>query len=148
MNKIKILKNLHERHVKGTTKEDIVLDERVLLCHLTNTVSKQLNTGENSVYVNTRVIKHLYDKRPAEEYDFIIDNSHKIIKYPDEIYKNKNPKRGDYCFVKKIKEKKYLSSLEISNGEILLVTVFRLNKESYLNDYELLWRWRDGEPSS
>jgi hypothetical protein len=78
----------------------------------------------------------------------VINNSHKTVKYPDEIYKNKNPKRGDYCFIKKIKEKKYLSSLEISNDGISVVTVFRLNKESYLNDYELLWSWRDGEPSS
>ena len=42
--------------------------------------------------------KYLYDKKPAEEFDFIIDNLHQIVIYPDNIYKNKRPQTGRFLF--------------------------------------------------
>ena len=44
----------------------------------------------NKVYLNTRVLKHLYDKRPAEEFDLMIETLIDVVKYPNKIYKNKN----------------------------------------------------------
>ena len=94
------------------------------------------------------MIKHLYDKKPAEEFDFIIDNLHKIIKYPNYIYKNKKEKRGDWCFVKKIKNELYISSLEREEEILEIVTVFRIRKEKYLKNFKLLWSWEnDRSPS-
>lgn len=93
-------------------------------------------------------MKHLYDKKPAEEYDFLVCNIYKIVKYPDRIYKNKDPKRGDLCFLKKLKGYNYLCSLEVADDELTVITAFRVRKESYLNNYELLWSWRGDIPSS
>ena len=80
-----------------------------------------------------------------------------IIKYPDEIYENKDSKRGQFAFVKTIKDVKYLSSLEttvvtslegITEEMNFVVTAFRIRKLSYLQNYKLLWSWKGDIPSS
>ena len=152
----KIIRELHEKHIQGTKAKAIVVNKKVFLCHLTNAVTKGLALPTGKVYINTRVIKHLFDKKPAEEFDFLVENIHKIVKYPDLIYDNKQGKRGEYCFVKSIKSEKYFCCLELLEvltedevqKEIAVATAFRIRKESYLNGYELLWSWKDGEPSS
>lgn len=131
----------------------MVANITVCLCHLTKTVSRVINV-ESRVYVTSRMVKHLYDKKPAEEFHFILNNTYKIVKYPDKIYKNKDPKRGSYCFVKKICGNTYMCSLEtvdneeIDGDELFIATVFRIRKEKYLDSYELLWSWKGGGPSS
>ncbi len=60
----------------------------------------------------SRMLKHLYDKRPAEECDVLIDIIHIIVKFPDIILENKSGKRGDRVFLKIYKAQKYLCVLE------------------------------------
>lgn len=146
-NTIEVIKNLCEKHIRGTVEKAIVADVTVYLCRLTFAVSKA-NNLEERVYINTRVLKHMYDKKPAEEFEFLVAFLHKIIKYPDKVYKNKNPKRGHYIFTKIIMGDNYLCSLELEGDGLSVVTAFRIRKDSYLNDYELLWSWRGDIPSS
>ncbi len=149
--KREVLRSLFEKYVKGTRSEAVITDKTVFFCHLTNEVSKVLDVAESSVYARTIPLKHMYDKRPAEEFDFIVDHIHKVVKYPDDIYKNKSPKRGTFCFVKSIQDEKYLCSLEImekNEGKIMIVTAFRIRKDNYLDSYDLLWSWRGDNPSS
>ncbi|MCD6233322.1 hypothetical protein J7J81_03030 [bacterium] len=114
------------------------------LCNLTYTVTKQVGLQEYyKVYINTKVLKHYYDKRPTFEYDLIINNLHKIVRYPDKIYRNKENKRGDYCFVKIIKNEKCLCVVEKGNRRLEVVTFYRIPKEKYLNSFSLVWSWRD-----
>ena len=104
------------------------------------------------VYVNTKVVKHIYDKRPAEEFYMIMKHAYFIVRKPDEIYQNNDPKRGHYAFTKRISGDLYFCSIEAVEGEGLqIVTIFRLPKdrqkaENYLKNYKSLWRWRDGNP--
>ncbi len=147
----RVLAELYKEYVYRTPPKAIVINETVFLCHLTWAVAKALGVDTIRVYVSTRMLKHLYDSRPAEEFIFVIENLHTIVKYPDQIYENKNSKRGDFCFVKELKGSRYIVSIEIPKGEedkIFVATAFRLRKESYLNNYKLLWSWRDGLPSS
>lgn len=153
--KHQIAKQLHEKYIANTLPKAIVVDVTVLVCDLTKATQREiekilsLKEGDGQrVYINTRVIKHLYDGKPAEEYDFVLCNIHKVIKKPDEIYKNKNPKRGEVLFIKVLNGQKYLCSLEKVEEGLMVVTSFRLRKENYLNNYELLWRWKGGGPSS
>ena len=145
--KRQVLRNLYEKNIKGS---GLVIEENVFICFLTTIVSREVisKSENNKVYINSKALKHVYDKRPAEEFDFIVDNIHTVIKYPDLIYKNKNPKRGDFCFIKKLKGSDYLCSLEISETGLDFVTAFRLRKPKYLNEYELLWSWRNDTSSS
>lgn len=151
MSSINILQNLHDKNIKGTEPGALVSDKIVLLCNLTFTVQKNLKLPKRA-YINTKVLKHLYDKRPARQYDFTICNLHKLVKYPDRIYQNKDSKRGGYCFVKIIKGRLSFASIEVKrenkNDEyVFIVTSYDIS-EKYLKNYELLWSWKDGEPSS
>lgn len=103
-------------------------------------------------------MKHMYDKKPAEEFDCILQNIISIIKFPEEIYRNKTGKQGDFIFKKEIKGLLYLCSIQIIESDIncgnlesnYIVTAFRLRpkKTSYLNSYGLLWSWKGDLPSS
>ena len=147
-----VIFELFEKRVKDTKEKEIVALECVYVCRLTYAVFKILGFKDSKVHINTKVLKHLYDKKPAEEFDFIVRYLHKIIKYPDCVYKNKTSKRGDYCLVKKIEDFSYLCSVEFAeDGEemkIIVVTAFRVRDEAYLKKYELLWSWKGGNPSS
>ncbi len=154
INKREVLKNLYENYIKGTVVKKPVTIKTVFLCHLSNIVIRELKKFtnlESRVYINTKVLKHMYDSKPAEEFDFLLNNLHKIVKHPDFIYKNKKTKRGSYCLVKNLKENYYFCSIEIdaNNSPIVkIATAFRIRKLNYLNDYTLLWNWKDDAPSS
>lgn len=149
----KIIPDLYTKYIRGTENGAIVQDVQVLLCNLTNTVAKGIHSKCSKVYIGSRVLKHVYDKRPAEEFDFLVEHVHHITKYPDSIYRNKNKKKGDFIFVKKLKNKTYVCSLqemmrEEDNRRCEVVTFFRIRKHNYLASYDLLWEWKGGEPSS
>ena len=146
--------DLAERYIRGTEKEAIVQNVQALLCEITVATMRGITAVARKVYISTRMIKHLYDKRPAEEFDFVVYNIHLIARYPDAIYRNKDPKRGDFFFTKSIKNKKYFCSLQHINvpvtgdSQFEIVTAFRIQKDSYLLSYDLLWEWKGGKPSS
>lgn len=145
---------LHNRYVKDSLKKSVVLLAQTHLCDLAIMITEHLNIGASRVYLNTRVLKHLYDKRPAEEYDFMIKNLTDIIKFPHKIYENKNAKRGSFLFVKQYNCEECVVSLEMihsekenTNSHCEVVTFFRADKD-YLLNYKLLWEWKGGTPSS
>lgn len=149
---------MHDEYIKGTESKSLVPVKTVHLCSLTKRVKEEVKAESFKVYLSTRCLKHLYDGKVAEEYDFIIKNSHTLIKYPDKIYKNKpGNKRGNLLFAKEIKRTLLVASLEI-NKEIedlsikgnAVATVFKLRKgkESYLGHCDLLWSWKGDTPSS
>lgn len=151
---IRVVSELYEKYIRGSKKQAAVQNLLVLLCSMTNSVYAGTGMKCKRIYISTRVVKHVYDKRPAEEFDFLVDNVHQILKYPDRVFKNKDAKKGDLCFVKKIHNHLYLASVETMkdligrNTHCEVITFFRVQKESYLNGYELLWEWKVGEPSS
>lgn len=141
---------LHKRHIRGTAEKAFVSEVHILLCNLTNAVAQGIGVDYTKVYVTTRMLKHLYDKKPAEEYDSILKNLFQIVRTPDSIYANKGNKRGSFIFLKSTGGIKYVCSIELQRelSEIYIVTGFRLRKESYLNNYELIWSWKGDIPSS
>lgn len=156
MKDISIVK-LCQLYIQNTEEKQPVFEKTILICNVTNVVKKVCSLKTPKVYINTKILKHLYDKKPAEEFNFIVRNIHAIIKYPTHIYMNKESKRGDYIFTKIIKNKNYLCSVEVIedcliNGIIehanVVATCFRIRDEKYLKKYELMWSWKGGNPSS
>lgn len=143
-------KFLYKRYVKGTPYKAEVVNKKAQVCCLTRAVLQGLDIGTEWVHINTRVIKHLYDAKPAEEFFCVLENLQTIVKYPEEIYENKEGKRGQFILVKKIGADKYICSIEIleKDNEIAIVTAFRIRKNSYLDSYKLLWSWEDDTPPS
>jgi hypothetical protein len=145
-----MLKDFFHKYVENTREKAIITDERMFLCMLTVAVCRGLNILYRNVYITSRAIKHMYDKKPAEEFSFIINHLYEIIRYPDKIYKNKSGKRGELSFVKKIGNSDYFVSIEhktnIEPEEIEVATAFRLRDKRYIEKYTLLWDWGNGNP--
>lgn len=151
------LYNLYKKHIENTEEKAVVVNIKILLCHISNSAKQGSKIDNPKIYITSRAVKHLYDKKPAEEFNFIINNLRDLAETPDAIYANKNSKRGSICLLKEINGKSYFCSVEISKtindlGEEIeknhIVTAFRLRDIAYLKDYKLLWSWKDGNPSS
>lgn len=156
------IQHLFNQYIKGTVEKAPVENKFILVCRLTNAVKNVINCIEPKVYITCRMLKHLYDSKPAEEFYFLVDNMEKIVKLPDKIYKNKDGKRGTFCLTKIINNDLYVCPIEIiENTEsydlptgsipgIYIATGFRLKpkKIKYLNNYELIWSWKGDNPSS
>lgn len=145
---MELLHRFFEKYVKGTSEKAAVVNRKIFLCNLTNAVCVgiKINKKTKKVYITSRAVKHLFDKKPAEEFLFLIENLHKVVKYPDKIYRNKPGKRGEYCLVKRIGSINYLCSIEIilsgeCNQEIQIATAFRLRDDNYTKKYTFLWSW-------
>ena len=146
------LRKLFEKYIYATPEKGIIFVEKFAIDSLGEYVINILG-GKKRILGSTRMVKHLYDRKPAEEFDAILDNLPSVIKSPDAIYKNKASRRGKYCFMKIVKGSRYLASVEIvKHGrlgvEAEIVTAFRIRDDKYLRDYDLLWSWRDGAHSS
>lgn len=141
-----------ERYVKGTPKKAIVTNLTIVLCTLTNQVEKVCEFETSKVHITTRMLKKNYDKRPNEENDILLAYGWKIVRFPDHVYKNKDGKRGHYFLVKRMKNHLYGASIEVEKTEesymLYVATMFRIQKDSYLNGYNLIWSWKGGDPSS
>ncbi len=144
-------------HIEGTDPEAIVVDLTLYLTNLTLATRQGCNLTVAKVHITTRVIKHLYDRKPAEEFDVVLKNLAKIVRFPDRVYLNKDSKRGTLCFFKTIGKFMYLCSIETKTTDLedgsaeemnYVVTCFRVRDENYLKGYELLWSWKGDIPSS
>lgn len=151
------LVRLHNLYIKGSEEKAPVVIKTTLLCNLTKAVMKVLNVITPKIHVTTIMLKHLYDTKPAEEYEFILHNLISIVRYPEHIYENKSGKRGQFSFTKRVKDHLYFCSIETTqttspDGSVeemnFVVTAFRVRKENYLKDYKLLWSWKGDFPSS
>ena len=139
---------IFKKHIEGTEEKAVVAEIILHLTNLTLIVAKVAGLSDIKVYITSRVLKHLYDKKPAEEFQFILNHLIEIVKYPKYIYRNKGSKRGSICVVTEIKNKSYLCSIEVVINKNYIVTVFRIRDSSYLKNYEILWSRKDGSPSS
>lgn len=157
---------LHERYIQGTSLKAPVKLERVLIAHLsnitvTNIEKKWQKFSSQRVYLGTVALKHIFDNRAAQEYDTILEYLHIVLEKPDEIYQNIEAKTGKLVFIKTIASVSHdgeliketlLCSVDISEGELEVVTAFRFRnrrkKRNYLEKYKLLWNWEsDNSPS-
>jgi hypothetical protein len=146
------VERIFNTYIKCTEKQAPVRLLTVKFCTLTNEVQRVCGFPTISVHISTKVIKKNYDKRTAEENDYLLKNGWKVVHQPSEIYKNKDSKRGDFLFAKSLNGKSYVCSIEVSeyaDAPILyVVSLFRVRKPSYLESYELVWSWKGGVPSS
>lgn len=148
---------IYKRYIRGTPSKAPVVQKTFLIAILTKAVARELSSENLKVYITTVALKHLYDKRPAEEFDSIIQGLHQVLRYPNQIYENKPGKRGQWCFVKNVRGEKYFSAVEKveekddPDGEVekfYVATALRIRDENYLKGYKLVWSWRDDNPSS
>lgn len=138
-----VLKNIHEEFVKNTHPGAIVVNKSVFLCHANFKALHSLGLRETEIYISSTVLKHMYDKRPAQEYDRLLNDIPLIIKYPDLVYKNKASHHG-FAFVKALHGYSYMCPVKfIENGQnkLYVATAFSV-KPWYMKDFKLVWSFR------
>lgn len=148
-------KRLHlviQRHIKGTPKKGYVKDLRIKICDIPHRVKSKIKVKDERVYITTKSLKHLYDVRTAQEFDFIISNFDSAITNPTAIYKDKGGKTGDLCLYVEFEKSAYFYVLNLQQN-IYIVSAYRLSdinkkRKSYLSGYKLLWSWKGDLPSS
>lgn len=144
---------VYESKIRRTKPESSIPAIKIRLTKITRKMRTATGCAQKKIYITTHALKHLYDKKPAEEFDYLIDHLITIIRSPDLLYRNKYNKTGNFCIVKKIDEYRYIAIVEVKakqtmNEEISVVTAFRMRDDKYLRTYDLLRSWRDGAHSS
>lgn len=145
------LKLPHQQYVQGTLKKQLVPLLDIRIGRIPQALRNMPSPSGNAVYLSTRVLKHVYDKRTAQEFDFLLAGLPKIIASPDRMYRNKLGKREGYCLVRThdnffsfcLLERKVFSSRPRWE-----VVTFYVTDERYLAGYELVWERKDDESSS
>jgi hypothetical protein len=145
--------DIHEKYIRRTKFEGPILKLKIRVTKITKKTKRAIGSNNRRIYIRTFALKHLYDKRPAEEFDFVIDHLAIIIGTPNNLYRNKTNKTGGFCITKRIDNDYYIAVIEVfsrntTKEEIQIVTAFRIRDKKYLRDYELLRSWRDGAHSS
>jgi len=146
-----LLNYFFTKYIAKTPCKSIVPDRRLFVCQLQTNITDAcgINYLNGGVCLTTQSLKHLFDKKPAEEFMFILDHLYSITKYPNQVYRNKKGGRGQFCLVTKIKGDQYICIIEIDQNavrEVYIPTVFRIRDRNYLSNYTLLWDWGNGEP--
>ena len=133
------LSSWHEKYVKLTFPKQIIVSKSLIFGKMDE---------DSTVYLNTRVMKHLYDKRTAVIYFLLLQNLEYLIFYPDKIYENGLDKRKSLIFVKQIKKELLVVVLEKNQekrNKIFVITAFKTD-EKYLEKFKLLWKRRAASP--
>ena len=141
------------RYIKNTPRKGFVKDLRIKVCDIPHKLRGRLKIKDERVYITTKSLKHLYDVRAAEEFDFIISNIESFILNPTKVYKNKDGKTGNFCFYKETRSGNYFSILETADDSVCVVSSYRLSdiegkRKNYLAGYKLIWSWKVDLPSS
>lgn len=133
------LSNWHEKYIKLTLPKQIVANKSLIFGKMDENIM---------VYLNTRVMKHLYDKRTAVIYFLLLQNLEHLIFYPNKIYENGFGKRKSLIFVKQIKKELLavvLEKIQEEKNKIFVITAFETD-EKYLEKFKLLWKRRAASP--
>ena len=147
------LRKVVETYIRKTPWHGAVFNARVICGRLPQQIADIFEMSDRNIWANTRALKHIYDKRTAEEFDFICGDLSEMFHDPDAVYRNKTDKRGHFGILKRYGDLSYFVSVELMSSDLKkpvmeLVTVFRTRDRRYLNDYDLLWSRRDGATRS
>jgi len=141
--------NIHKQHIFLTPKESSCVRKRIFLTTFKLPLDF-LKIKTKRVYISTFGLKHLYDKRTAREYEYLLQYLSQIIISPDAIYKNSSNRHGNIVLHKLLPEGDYIIVLQLSqkkNRGNYVLTGFRV-KQKELNKFKLLWKREAGTPPS
>lgn len=140
---------LHKKHIALTPKDSIVIKRRSFIANIAEAI--QLNQLKSRrIYISTFCLKHLYDKRTALEYEYILHNLHIIFSNPDAIYKNLDGRIGSLVFHKNLKDGNYIGIIDLGKRKEqpnYILTSFRV-EEDKLCKFQIVWKREAGPPPS
>lgn len=147
------LDKIVDRFIKNTPRKGYVKDLRIKICQITHKLKSRIKAKSLNVYITTKSLKHMYDQRSAQEFDFIVSNIEKVVTNPHRIYKDKEGKTGNVCIYYEKNLNYYFIVIETNTTGNYVVSGYRLStieekRKNYLAGYRLLWSWKGDLPSS
>ena len=147
----------YNSHIKGTAQKQTIMLARDVLCKIKPSIRNVLSVhricNEREVFLSTKSLKHIYDrhifdKQSPADFLTIMSSLTKIIRFPDEVRKDMESKRGDFLFVKTINGQPYFISLEVEQDGTINVVSSSATGEKYLKNFTVLWSWGTANPPS
>lgn len=152
----KSLRDLHNDYIAGSVNKAYVTLDTFCITSIRKEVKHTIDSSTTKTYISTKVLKHIYDrhfsdKKQEKIYFFIIDNLHRILKYPEivRVDKESRKKKGRIVFLKRFEEDQYACTIEKTTQrkgkkleEVLnVVTVFKTKKGGkYLSETTILYK--------
>ncbi len=148
-----MLLDLHKKYIDGTGLEAPIFVTTVRICTITAETARGLRKyiadveKPCDIYMSTKSLKHMYDKRPAEEYFSIIKVLPEIMRRPEHVYENKVEKSASLLFVTKVENGTIICALQKRSGDrcsFHVVSAFRAREKKvakYLSHCKLTWSW-------
>ena len=93
------LYHFHQQYIANTDYRARVFDNAFYVGSISLDLAQKLKLSASIVIINSRSLKHLYDKRTAHVYDFLLQHLHEIINQPDMILESVHTKHG-FAFAK------------------------------------------------
>jgi hypothetical protein len=145
-----VLEKFHKKYIAGTQPGDMVPEVRVLVVKIDKAIAQACNLPSRKVYITTRALKHLHERRSSADYDFIANNIWAALKYPSAIYKNIDGKRGEFLFAKVMKNNCHYGCavcVDIIDGcnVLCIATAFKNTRGNYFKKCEVLWALTQNE---
>lgn len=84
----------HQKYTANTNYKAQVFDNAFYVGSISPDLAQKLKLSASIVIINSRSLKHLYDKRTAHVYDFLLQHLHEIINQPDIILESVHTKHG------------------------------------------------------
>jgi hypothetical protein len=148
----------YSKYIKGTPYKAGILLERIFICKVKEPLriimDGHVACPDKKVHLSTKSLKHMHDRHVYEkktplDLRIILDNLTNIVKYPDEVRKDKDAKKGDFLFIRKVGEHAYWAAVQVSlEGGIEVVSASATGPR-YTEKFTLLWsRGTANSPSS
>ncbi len=135
-------------HVRGTAYKQSVYLTEIEICTLPKLLHQKFLLAHPSmlptVYVHTKVLKHIYDDHRTHSREIIIHLG-RIMGSPDAVYENKQGRKGLYLFTHTVNSRTYFAVVEplhVNNRFCLRVrTGFYASKpRTYVKDLKQIWK--------
>jgi hypothetical protein len=144
-------KRIFIAHILNTPYEARIILRNILVCSISDKLYNHLcNVRDFSVpdiYISTRSLKHVYDKRPSVAIEYL-DILYDALSQPDLILFGKSSGKADFIFCKKLREDKWLvCPIGISykkNKRFLFCFTFFPARQNYIKKSAILWSREDG----
>lgn len=110
-NEYESLRDQHDLYIAGSMNKAHVKIVTFCITSVRREVKHAIESSTSKTYISTKVLKHIYDrhfsdKKQEKIYFFIIDNLHRILKYPEIVRADKESrkKKGRIVFLKRFEE--------------------------------------------
>jgi len=139
------LLKIFNRYISNTKYKQLIRIKELVIGNIPSSTKYSINSHQTKVRISTIALKHIYDKHVfrnelLDEFKFILTNLRKVIQKPDVVVSNKPKRKANFCFIKTIKNKNILCTIEFADKKLYVVTAFILKDQGYLKGTKLLWK--------